>query len=324
MLFRSTNVNTLSVPEKVRNALVAQRGIEYNSTADDPADALHQLLAYEPVDGLSDRLIRYRLLIREDNDKITLSNECKGRILDNVKKATHKDYDKSKPRAVRRKMLEFTNAEIIAESSKEVKKFVCGLPCASNTCDLCKLIAAVGRLVSNVELSDVSSAFGGSWSHSDVFSGKLPFGKDFCCREGHGKRYLNGVYRFKSKRHAREAKRSTSRPLSESFVPASPTYAPQSPIMDDNGVCGLIASEREEIPTEEPEDDDVVENGDASDDGSDTESSQSVIKSRKILKAKRVGVEPVVDRVVPEVCKLRAQVSSGIDSWPVIEADDFC
>jgi hypothetical protein len=209
-------------------------GFSLKSTADDPTDAIHQLLLWKDISQLPRNLLLFRLKYVEEFEKISLTDQCRNNILDSVKQANHADYEKSKPRAVRRKLLQINNATIIAKSKAPLARVTRGTICVSTQCDLCTMVVATAKLIQDVEISDVALAFGGKWSHSKIHEGYLPFGNESCCRDAHGLvPVIKPDYRFKKQKIA-------SIPVPTVSTP-SPSYQPLSPVMID-GECMLAES----------------------------------------------------------------------------------
>jgi hypothetical protein len=290
---------------------VSFSGFSLESTADDPTDAIHQLLLWEDPSQLPKNLLLFRLKYVEEYERIRLTDQCRNNILDSVKQANHSDYEKSKPRAVRRQLLQMSNETVIANSRVPLTKVTRGTVCATTQCDLCALVVAVARLIQNVEISDVAAAFGGRWSHSKIHEGYLPFGSETCCREAHGLLPpIRPDYRFKKQKTA--------------FVPAttsqarsqSPSYQPLSPVMIDGESVIVESGSSVDLSRE-------IVNSEV------TETPPSV-ERRKKVKGKRTIVRT---EVVPEVEKEVVDDSApllvlGVESdtsWTqFISDEEFC
>lgn len=214
-----------NVPPGVLSCLVNEPGIQYESTAEDPTDAIAQLLSDPLMVMRTPSFMKYALQYYLGFDGMKLKKECQVKLLDAVKAARHTDVDKSKPRQVRRKMQALSNDRIIDEASQPLTQPVRGTVCLlPNGCTFCRLVVAVADILES-EISDTMAAFGGRWGHDKMVSGVLPF-TDVCCREGHsddGMVRLEPVYRVKRKAKVEFVKAS------------SPCYRPTSPIMLDDG-----------------------------------------------------------------------------------------
>lgn len=168
-------------------------------------------------------------------EQIKMSQECQERLLSSIRNANHTEYQKSKPRTVRRQLLALSDSQVFRARDQELVHPVRGTVCPMPLwCDFCKLVVAVARLLPGTEISHVSAAFGGSWGHSKVYQGNLPFGDD-CCRTGHRGQVQKPepIYRFKKAKTAPE-KASKTVTFQEPEVEL-PSYQPMSPVETQDG-----------------------------------------------------------------------------------------